>query len=838
MPSYTITGRNGKSYTIEGPAGATRDQVIAAVVARDPDAANPPQAASTPASPEHSLLNKIGMGVRAAIGGIGDTLETAASGLPGMSIQRAMVKQAEQRGAKTSVLERASPAEAAKLIADKLGLTTPATTGEKLASGAISGITGALVGGGPIGGAEELALKAIPTVGKRVAARLAQKAPEVIGGAAAGATAEGANEANLPWYAALPLSVAAGAIVPSAASITKNGLGKIRAYSRFDPTGGVERAGSNMKANTVDPAAALAAIENRTLPTTGIRPIGTNGVADAGLGPTTAEITGDAANAALQRERPSNLIMARQENNAAARMAAIQQTMGEGDTAALPALAARRADEGQAALDAAHVKLGSANPADRGQSGADVRDAFNARYQSAKAATEDAYNAPILKTAHPITLPARSLQDVRDVLERYYGNAGGTISAKTQGVLGDLFDHMDANPTATEFKTNSSVLTNIDERLADAAGTAKGTGARREARAIQELRNGLTKDATPQLPDGYVDALKTARAARLDQGQRFEQGRMGPTFGVKNYGEQKLDDITLAGRLVQNGPAGGTLAKQLTAAVGPQASEAAIRQEIARRVASGQLITAKQLTGINELFSGGRFPGLKSDIEALHGQLALNDVFAKSPLGQIGDLSRSPTARIADLLNAKDDGRSFKELTDQVVQSGDQDALAGLRKTIANHIEANSAGTREAGTGGAISDNAKALSNVRTILDRGGAALTDEQRKVFQQLEGEYSRTQSVKTAGTNSEGISDGLNNLPAHPIVARTLRFISDHFGNKHQVDALIQKALLDPDFAGELLKRPTVDRLDRLKRTVRRAVTGATLGTIAGPVPAESQ
>ena len=38
MPIYEIPAPNGKTYSIEGPEGATREQVIAAILERDPGA--------------------------------------------------------------------------------------------------------------------------------------------------------------------------------------------------------------------------------------------------------------------------------------------------------------------------------------------------------------------------------------------------------------------------------------------------------------------------------------------------------------------------------------------------------------------------------------------------------------------------------------------------------------------------------------------------------------------------------------------------------------------------------------------------------------------------------
>ena len=52
MPRYSMTGRNGKLYTIDGPAGLTREAVEAEILKRAPEAAVPPQ--------EENALEKMG----------------------------------------------------------------------------------------------------------------------------------------------------------------------------------------------------------------------------------------------------------------------------------------------------------------------------------------------------------------------------------------------------------------------------------------------------------------------------------------------------------------------------------------------------------------------------------------------------------------------------------------------------------------------------------------------------------------------------------------------------------------------------------------------------------
>ncbi len=803
MPTYTIKAPNGKDYSIEGPAGATKEQVIAAVLRKAPEAGQ------APATPERSIGNRIGMGARAVIGGIADTAQAAVDYNPFTAPQ-----EVGRRVGAAITGNKSAPApladkftSAAEWAADKLGLTKPETSGERIGSAAIRGATGALMPGG-------------------VGSKLVNSAA----GGTAGAVSEVANQAGLPWYAALPASIAAGALV-GAPSIVKNGLGAARARTKLDPTKGAEYAARTLQKNTDNMPEAVAALEGRTLPTGGFRPA--KG-ADGGLGPTLPEITGDRGNAALLRDRPSNQIQSRMDNNAARRMEAVQQNMGDGDTAALPALANKTGEANQYALERAHGKLGSSNPVDRDVSGATSRDTFESEYASARARTKAAYEAPILKAEQPVIVGRSLLDKVRNTLQDFYGEAGGTASPKTREVLGDLMDNLDGPNGTGPFNTNSSVVTNIDSRLADIVGTAKARGARQEAAFAQRLRDDLANHVADQLPKEYTAALKVARAARFEQGQKFEYGRLGKAMKNDKFGRPLTSDTELGSRVVQPGAAGGTMAKELIAAVGPKASETTVRQEIARRVAEGKLSTQSQVTGLEEVLK--QFPGLKADVEAVRSQVALNEQFAKSHLGQMGDLSKSPSARIADLLRAKDDGVAFKELTQQVVDSGDEKALAGLRKSIADYAVESSDGTRVAASGEKLPSNSKALDAVTRILDRGGPALTDEQRTVFEQLKREYGRTEFAKTGGVAPE--AEGQHNIPAvSGMWARTLKFVNEHLGNKLAVDGLVQKALLDPDFAAELLKRPTPDRLAKLKRTARSASRAAAVGSIVGPVPQES-
>lgn len=74
MPVYQITGKNGKVYQIEGPANATREQIVKAVLERAPEAGVPPQ--------EESFIESIPV-VGGILGNIVDYPARAVEGLAG-----------------------------------------------------------------------------------------------------------------------------------------------------------------------------------------------------------------------------------------------------------------------------------------------------------------------------------------------------------------------------------------------------------------------------------------------------------------------------------------------------------------------------------------------------------------------------------------------------------------------------------------------------------------------------------------------------------------------------------------------------------------------------------
>ena len=55
MPIYEITAPDGKTYEIEGPPGASRQDVIKAIIARNPSAGQPP---APPKEGDHGCFDR------------------------------------------------------------------------------------------------------------------------------------------------------------------------------------------------------------------------------------------------------------------------------------------------------------------------------------------------------------------------------------------------------------------------------------------------------------------------------------------------------------------------------------------------------------------------------------------------------------------------------------------------------------------------------------------------------------------------------------------------------------------------------------------------------------
>ena len=159
MPTYQIKAPDGKTYEIDGPPGASQQDVINAILSRNPAAGQPP------AAPKEGIMAALTGGAKR----FGSTLETGLESLidpelaakrgtargeeigqqyaPGASLEK--VRQAyEQKGLFPAAYEAVSQIPSA--VAEQLPNLASSIGGARVGAmaGAPFGPAGALVGGG------------------------------------------------------------------------------------------------------------------------------------------------------------------------------------------------------------------------------------------------------------------------------------------------------------------------------------------------------------------------------------------------------------------------------------------------------------------------------------------------------------------------------------------------------------------------------------------------------------------------------------------------------------------------------------------------------------------
>jgi hypothetical protein len=97
MTTYRISAPNGKTYEIEGPPGATQEQVIQAVLAQSPEAGQ---------APETSFLGQVGEAFKGVIPGAVGLVEQAAIGAS------ALLPEEQERAARETIAQVAGAAKA------------------------------------------------------------------------------------------------------------------------------------------------------------------------------------------------------------------------------------------------------------------------------------------------------------------------------------------------------------------------------------------------------------------------------------------------------------------------------------------------------------------------------------------------------------------------------------------------------------------------------------------------------------------------------------------------------------------------------------------------------
>lgn len=672
--------------------------------------------------------------------------------------------------------------------ADKLGLAKPETGNEKLGSAIFKGAASAAA---PVGG--------ITATGGRLAKNAIT---QLTSGALAGGAGELTRQAGGGTAAQIAASLLGG-VTPFTAGVgIRQGAGKLKTY--FDSGG--TRAAARISDVAHDKPAAIGAIAARKPASTSTQP-------------TVAEVAKDPGIAAFQRSRTTTRVAERNRLNAEQRGQNLDDAFGTGDTQAVQTRAQRRTEANALTVSEARTKVGP--QVDRLDSGASVREQYTTAHDAFKVKTRAAYNDPALTTPVPVPVGLKVLEDMRDKANQFYGDGGGLMPASVQETLRDLMTAIGDDTVTTR------TISNIDRRLADFAGQAKVQGKRAEATFANSLRDDLDRHTRDLTPPEFQTALGTARDIRLEQGKLFEQGSVARAMGEKKFGEPLVADTEIPGRIVRSGPAGGTAADYITGAIGPTAAESVAREELRRLVDAGKLDTPSAAGNFSELLK--RFPGLQKDVAAVREKIALNNSFAESELGKLADSAVDPSEHITKLFQTRDGGRSVRRFIDDLKSTGDGDALNGFKRTMANYVKsAATTGVKKNADGVQIPDTDGAIAAVDNVLKYAKDTLSNPQRNALAVIREEMASANYAKHAGEFKTPYFD--KTIPfVGSVVARTIKGVFSHINNNHKVDALLEKAILDPDFARELLLRPTPERLKKIKNAIVKSSIGATAGSM---------
>jgi len=604
----------------------------------------------------------------------------------------------------------------------------------------------------------------------------------------------------------------------------------------------------------------LRSIESAAPPVSGARPTLAEVANDPGIAGfqrgqantdlATASAIGDRnSENALIRTRAASEVMGRGEAQSAQDYAAQELAKAEGLTGAQRAMREAAINDrlrlettqAQTARQAAETSVNDARSAlgpvaDRNATGSAAREAFDTAYSAAKTRSNEAYSAPILKAAQPINIGPDVAARLKQSADNFYGDGGGYIPGPLQEIINDAFA-----PGAT-----TRTLTNIDRRLADFAGEARMAGRGQEAAFSDSFRRQLVDVAQREAPKEYRDALAAAKAVRADQGKRFETGDIAKAFARDQYRNPVVGDNTLPTRLARPGAAGGDTAEGLIAAIGPDASEGVIRQEIRRLADEGNVQTEAQARSLATKYNEAarRFPAVQSDLQALQQRAAgldvarqgetsalrggptaeetaslkersaLHDQILSSPLGKLADPEVDPTAFVAGLIRRDDGGRRLKALAGQV--QGNENAQNGLRRALGDFIVTAGTGPNNTASGSRIPSINKTREAISKVLTRGGDLLTPQQklvlRAVGKELESANFAATMSKPAGSETalnRTFADMMEFVPATgptTAAAKIINKVVKILGNGDEVKRLITQSILDPDFAATLLKRPT--------------------------------
>jgi len=382
-------------------------------------------------------------------------------------------------------------------------------------------------------------------------------------------------------------------------------------------------------------------------------------------------------------------------------------------------------------------------------------------------------------------------------------------------------------------------LQNLDRRLADFAGSARVAGRNAEASFAEKVRQQINDFADSALPPEQREALTAAKAARKEQGDVYEKGPVGAVLNKGRYdsaGQYSMPAGKVPEVLIPKGRTGVEAVQQLERAVGKDKALVMAREEMRRQVEA-----AKGLSGIQRLKRDfdpvlRQYPEIANDVAEAEGKTALAEAFRKTPFGKLADPGVDVEKQVAGLLRSGDNAKQFGMLVKAV--SGNDAAKAGLRRAVGTFLERSStnSGVAVPGLERSVSSG-NTLKAMEMIMDADAKSglFDDKQRQVLKAIMTEVQGARAAETAnrvpGSNTARDARTLTNI-AGVLFAR-IRSIRgadlaiDAFNNQKRVDQLLAKAILEPKFAAELMRKVPQGEEEAFRNSLRAAAFGGARG-----------
>ena len=421
-------------------------------------------------------------------------------------------------------------------------------------------------------------------------------------------------------------------------------------------------------------------------------------------------------------------------------------------------------------------------------------------------------------------------QTVSSLRQRFFGDGGKEAPAVVRNFFDDIL-----NADEVGIKT----LEGWERKALDLARDAPD---RTTAASLQSVARAIGAKASSASGPERRAALDAARGARREQAQVFEEGAVGRVTQRGDYGRPELPDSEVGRVLVPRGRQGGEAADQLSRAAGSEA-ETIVRTEMRRALdAAGDDPRRIALVARDYQEATSRFPGVAADIRNARQNAALSSRFRRTQLGQFLNETTDPAQAVSRLLTVKDGGRQFQMLANGPAMT--PQALGGIRRGIAEHVRSISQTANVDANLQNVPNERKIAEGIVTALQRTEATqvLNKTQRATLNAVRRELRASQFARSA--NRPSGSDTARNLgmgfalvekamdmaPGNAAAKSVLHLVFQNIARTDDILAVVGQAIEDPKFAAELLRRPTADRMRRVKEGAKLYHNAALMGSVA--------